>query len=273
MPGMLLSTGAVENAVAPGTGTVTLNGPVSGNFRRFRDDPRAQSGRQYAYAITDGNQREWGIGTLTIGQNGAADTLTRDTVLEASGGGTAKLNFTGAVVVYSAAHSASMATRDAAGALYAGLNNDDKVKTEGTFPADFATLPDVDGYRTTAQAVTNFDFTMVATRLRLQFKAAVAFASAYTPQSGDGAEVTTVLQIFQIDANGAMSGNILAQCYDVVSIQAGGGYGKTICFALAKNLTVGTRYRGYVYSYRSGKAGNNDPAVRLSTCAAEWMQF
>ncbi len=125
MSAPLLATGAVESCNNPGRSAFTLLGPVASNRRRFRDDPRMVTGAQVAYTATDGTQTEWGIGTLTIGQSGASDTLSRDLVIENTAGTTATLTFSAAVTVFSAPSSSMLAMKDQAGIVYTGTASDD----------------------------------------------------------------------------------------------------------------------------------------------------
>src|SRR5690606_41756839 len=77
----------VETTSTELTGDLELNGAAA-NRARFRD--ALSDGAETFYFVTDGAQREWGIGTLTYG---APDTLSRDTVLGNSAGPTAKISW------------------------------------------------------------------------------------------------------------------------------------------------------------------------------------
>jgi hypothetical protein len=84
-----------ETANAPGTGTLTLGGAPTG----YRSFAAAIGVANSCYVIIrDSSQFEVCDATLTT-----ASTLTRDTVLRTSAGGTARINFTGAVDVYQCA--------------------------------------------------------------------------------------------------------------------------------------------------------------------------
>lgn len=86
-----------ESANNPGTGTtISLLGAPSG-YSSFVASFGA--GAKCHYFITDGVQTEAQSGTVTAG---APNTLSRGTPLWTSNGGTARLNFTGAVTVYCA---------------------------------------------------------------------------------------------------------------------------------------------------------------------------
>jgi hypothetical protein len=73
-----------ETSTTTGTGTITLNGAVSG----FQSFSTIGNGNTTYYAITDGTQWEVGIGTYTS----SGTTLSRDTVLASSTG--TKIDFT-----------------------------------------------------------------------------------------------------------------------------------------------------------------------------------
>jgi len=67
----MLANGVKETTATTGTGTVTLS--AAPGFVRFSQ--AFVVGEVVSYAIQDGNNREWGIGTI-----GASNTLTRNTV-------------------------------------------------------------------------------------------------------------------------------------------------------------------------------------------------
>lgn len=89
----MLANFVLENANAPGTGTVTLAGAPTGR-RTFLQ--AFSAGASMYYAIDDGTQAEEGYGVLTAGPPA---TLTR-VPLWTSSGGVAPLNFTGTCRVY-----------------------------------------------------------------------------------------------------------------------------------------------------------------------------
>ena len=84
---LVLKDRVVENASAPGTGTVTLLGAVTG----YQSFATIGNGNTTYYTIADvgGNNWEVGIGTYTS----SGTTLSRDTVISNSLGTTAKINF------------------------------------------------------------------------------------------------------------------------------------------------------------------------------------
>ena len=84
---LVLKDRVVETASAPGTGTVTLLGAVTG----YQSFASIGNGNTTFYTIADlgGNNWEVGIGTYTS----SGTTLSRDTVLANSLGTTAKINF------------------------------------------------------------------------------------------------------------------------------------------------------------------------------------
>jgi hypothetical protein len=74
-----------ENSITSGTGTITLTGAVT-SFQTFSS--AIGNGNTTYYTITEQNTANFEVGIGTVG----AGTLTRDTVLESSNGGT-KVNF------------------------------------------------------------------------------------------------------------------------------------------------------------------------------------
>lgn len=81
-----------ETANNPGNSTtVSLAGAVTGRRRFFP----VFGLNSFFYFMDDGNQAEWGYGTVTAGH-----VLSRTTVLGNTSGTTAKLNFTGLVRIY-----------------------------------------------------------------------------------------------------------------------------------------------------------------------------
>ena len=90
-----------ETANNPGTGlNVSLGGaPVN----RLSFVGEFGNGARCFYAISDGTQTEWGVGTLTAG---SPNVLTRTTVLRNTAGNDLRLDFKGAVQVYNEAPSA-----------------------------------------------------------------------------------------------------------------------------------------------------------------------
>jgi hypothetical protein len=86
-----------ETCAAPGTGTVTLLGPVNG-YAAFST---VGTGNTTYYAIVDNTTFQWEVGTGTWTTGGSYGTLARTTVLSNSLGTTALINFsTGVQDVY-----------------------------------------------------------------------------------------------------------------------------------------------------------------------------
>ena len=83
-----------ETTTTTGTGSVTLAGAFGG-FRTFSS--AVGNGNSTYYAIENETRFEIGIGTY----NGDSNTLSRDTVLKSSSGGS-KINLSGLSVVFSA---------------------------------------------------------------------------------------------------------------------------------------------------------------------------
>lgn len=82
----------LQTANSPSTGTFQLIAPPSGRSSLiFANGP----GPIYYYAH-DGTNWEKGVGTVT---GGSPDTLSRDTVVRNSSGGTSKVNFSGTVTI------------------------------------------------------------------------------------------------------------------------------------------------------------------------------
>jgi hypothetical protein len=126
-----------ETSTTTGTGTFTLAGAVSG-FQSFSVIGNANT---TYYAIVGGTEWEVGLGTYTS----SGTTLSRDTVLESSNGGTA-VNFSAGTknvfVTYPAEESVY---QDATNTAYApqfaasnGLNlNNATIGTSYTFPTGY----------------------------------------------------------------------------------------------------------------------------------------
>lgn len=83
-----------ETAAAPGTGTVTLAGAVTG-YQSFATAYAGLVALWVPYCITDGTNWEVGKGTYTV----SGTTLTRDTIYSSSNSGSA-VNFSGGVNVF-----------------------------------------------------------------------------------------------------------------------------------------------------------------------------
>jgi hypothetical protein len=126
-----------ETSTTTGTGTITLAGAVSG-FQSFSVIGNANT---TYYAIVLGSEWEVGLGTYTS----SGTTLSRDTVLESSNGGT-KVNFSAGTknvfVTYPAEESVY---QDETNTAYApqfaasnGLNvNNATIATSYTFPTGY----------------------------------------------------------------------------------------------------------------------------------------
>lgn len=80
----MLANWIKETTATTGAGTITLDGAVTG-FIAFDDHPDFVTGSYVEYAIESGNNREAGIGKLTLG---GTDTLERTKVLETLVSGT-----------------------------------------------------------------------------------------------------------------------------------------------------------------------------------------
>lgn len=93
----MLDNLVLETVSAPGTSTtINLGGAATG---RIGFVTAFGSGATCFYALDDGTQAEWGIGTVT---SGSPNTLARTTVIGNTAGTTARLNFTGVTRAYSA---------------------------------------------------------------------------------------------------------------------------------------------------------------------------
>jgi hypothetical protein len=120
-----------------GTGTFTLGSAVSG----FQDFSVIGNGNTTYYAIVGGTEWEVGLGTYTS----SGTTLSRDTILESSNGGTA-VNFSAGTKNVFVTYPAERATyQDSTLTAYApqfaatnGINlNDGGVDTTYTFPSGY----------------------------------------------------------------------------------------------------------------------------------------
>jgi hypothetical protein len=126
-----------ETSTTTGTGTFTLAGAVSG-FQSFSVIGNANT---TYYAIVGGTEWEVGLGTYTS----SGTTLSRDTILESSNGGTA-VNFSAGTKNVFVTYPAEEAVyQDATGTAYApqfaasnGLNlNNGTIGTSYTFPTGY----------------------------------------------------------------------------------------------------------------------------------------
>jgi hypothetical protein len=126
-----------ETSTTTGTGTFTLAGAVSG-FQSFSVIGNANT---TYYAIVLGSEWEVGLGTYTL----SGTTLSRDTILESSNGGTA-VNFSAGTKNVFVTYPAEEAVyQDATGTAFApqfaasnGLNvNNATIGTSYTFPTGY----------------------------------------------------------------------------------------------------------------------------------------
>jgi hypothetical protein len=126
-----------DTSTTKGTGTFTIAGAVSG-FQSFSVIGNANT---TYYAIVGGTEWEVGLGTYTS----SGTTLSRDTILESSNGGTA-VNFSAGTKNVFVTYPAEEAVyQDATGTAYApqfaasnGLNlNNGTIGTSYTFPTGY----------------------------------------------------------------------------------------------------------------------------------------
>ena len=126
-----------ETTTTTGTGTITLAGAVSG-FQSFSVIGNANT---TYYAIVGGSEWEVGLGTYTS----SGTTLSRDTILESSNGGTA-VNFSAGTKNVFVTYPAEEAVyQDATNTAYApqfaasnGLNvNNGTIGSSYTFPTGY----------------------------------------------------------------------------------------------------------------------------------------
>lgn len=95
----------------PGTGSITLAGAASG-FRTFAG-AGVPNGAVVSYVIEDGTNWEVGHGTYTS----SGTSLSRDTVLGSSAGGTTKISATSGALVYISALAADLSLRGELGPI------------------------------------------------------------------------------------------------------------------------------------------------------------
>jgi len=108
-----------ETTTTAGTGTVTLGGASTG----YQTFAVIGNGNQTYYTIAGQGTAEWEVGIGTYTSSGT--TLSRDTVLASSDGGTTKVTFSAGTkdvfVTYPAGYSAYSNTPDAAGLFMATM--------------------------------------------------------------------------------------------------------------------------------------------------------
>ena len=134
---LVLKDRVKETTTTTGTGTITLAGASSG-FQSFSTIGNANT---TYYTIVGGTEWEVGLGTYTS----SGTTLSRDTILESSNGGTA-VNFSAGTKNVFVTYPAEEAVyQDASGDAYApqfaasnGLNvNNGTIGTSYTFPTGY----------------------------------------------------------------------------------------------------------------------------------------
>lgn len=116
----------LETANAPGTtASVDLLGAPTGRRTWLS---AFSSGAAVCYFLDDGAQAEWGEGTVT---SGSPNTLSRDTVVGNTAGGTTRLNFAGSVRVYCALPAEKSLYLNGAGKLDSDLTVTGGLTAEG----------------------------------------------------------------------------------------------------------------------------------------------
>jgi len=129
-----------ETTTTTGTGTITLAGAVSG----FQSFSVIGNGNTTYYAIVGGTEWEVGLGTYTS----SGTTLSRDTILESSNGGTAVNFSSGTKNVFVTYPAEEAVYQDATNTAYApqfaasnGINlNNNTIASNYTFPTGYSGL-------------------------------------------------------------------------------------------------------------------------------------
>ena len=120
----MLNNGVRETTATAGTGTVTLTA-VTG-FARFSDG--FSNGSSASYAISDGNNWEWGVGTVGAGNTLARTTITGSLVAGTFTTGGTAITLSGSAVVFIADHTGT--TRPASAIVnLSGTNTGDQTIT------------------------------------------------------------------------------------------------------------------------------------------------
>lgn len=99
----VLANRVKDTTTTTGTGTVTLSGTAPTGFQNFSV---IGNGNSTYYTLVSGSAWEVGIGTYTS----SGTTLSRDTVLSSSAGGTTKISLTGTSDVFVTLPSEATAT-------------------------------------------------------------------------------------------------------------------------------------------------------------------
>ena len=129
-----------ETSTTTGTGTFTLAGAVAG----FQSFSVIGNGNTTYYAIVGGTEWEVGLGTYTS----SGTTLSRDTILESSNGGTAVNFSSGTKNVFVTYPAEEAVYQDATNTAYApqfaasnGINlNNNTIASNYTFPTGYSGL-------------------------------------------------------------------------------------------------------------------------------------